>query len=188
MLSLQTNCDWLSSLVVVCLVYCKADPNQIVTSFKGKQLVQEHNFFEWNPRAIPLHSLPSPLSPPSSTMISQIKDTALGSQQILNSIRNHSPSQPPLTSHRANQELCATHWTEKALPRTNALPNTQKGLGVKLHWVPHKSLIQWIERKLEGKTEEEMWQRVTCHKLKWHVPLTYRQKIKHGKTVHVCWE
>lgn len=33
-----------------------------------------------------------------------------------------------------------------------------------------------------------MWQRVTCHKLKWHVPLTYRQKIKHGKTVHVCWE
>lgn len=33
-----------------------------------------------------------------------------------------------------------------------------------------------------------MRQCVTCHKLKWHGPLTYRQKIKHGKTVHVCWE
>lgn len=54
--------------------------------------------------------------------------------------------------------------------------------------MPHKSRIQWTERKRDGKTEGEMWQRVTCHKLKWHVPLTYRQKIKHGKTVHVCWE
>lgn len=31
-------------------------------------------------------------------------------------------------------------------------------------------------------------QHVTCHKLKCHGPLTYRQKIEHGKTVHVCWE
>lgn len=41
--------------------------------------------------------------------------------------------------------------------------------------MPPKPATRWLERK--GGTRE-----------KWEGPFTYRQKIKHGKTVHVCWE
>ena len=44
-----------------------------------------------------------------------------------------------------------------------------------------------VDREERGENCK-MQQRVTCHELKCHGPLTYRQKIKHGKTVHVCWK